>query len=208
MSRPAPEINNIVFDFGGVLVHFDPDSMIKKFLGHDANTLEIRNEVHSHPDWQLYDRGRLDRPTLMQRVSSRLGWDASQADALLQANLESITPIAGMPEFVKNLHDAGYRVFLLSNMPADFHPHFVETTPYWNYFDGEIISAHVDLLKPDPAIYHALLHKYHLRAVQTLFVDDLKENVQAALDVGMRAVQCTDAESCRGEIIRMLGLMT
>jgi putative hydrolase of the HAD superfamily len=208
MNRSASEIQNIVFDFGGVLVHFDPDTMIRNFLGHDVDTVAIRNEVHAHSDWRLYDRGRLDRAEIVQHISTRLEWTESKAEALLTANLESIKPIEGMATFVEELHGAGYRIFLLSNMPADFHPYFVETTPYWDFFEGEIISAHVDLLKPDPVIYKALIEKYNLRPAETLFVDDLAENINGALGIGMQAIQCLDPEACRQEIIHMLGLNT
>jgi putative hydrolase of the HAD superfamily len=52
------------------------------------------------------------------------------------------------------------------------------------YVDGELISAEVCFLKPDPRIFKALLKKYSLAAEECFFVDDMSANVEAALYLG------------------------
>ena len=92
---------------------------------------------------------------------------------------------------IRSLKEKGYRVYLLSNYPdklADMH---------WSRFsflkelDGYIVSAKVKLAKPDRAIYELLLNKYGLTAGECVFIDDRQDNVDAAIEVGMKGILFT-----------------
>lgn len=52
-------------------------------------------------------------------------------------------------------------------------------------FDEIIVSAEVKLVKPDPRIYQMALDALGVPAQEAIFVDDFKENIQGAEDVGM-----------------------
>ncbi len=72
-------------------------------------------------------------------------------------------------------------------------------------FDGAVVSADVGLLKPDPRIYQRLLTTFSLSAPETVFIDDLKANVDSAKAVGMEGLVFTAASSCEWDL-RKLGM--
>ena len=68
-------------------------------------------------------------------------------------------------------------------------------------FDGGVASCEVHINKPDPRIYKALLEKYHLKAQESVFIDDRLDNVQAAFRLGFAGIQMKDSV---GTLIRSL----
>ena len=70
----------------------------------------------------------------------------------------------------------------------------------FSYFEGKIISAIEKMVKPDREIYELLLNRYHLKAEESLFIDDLPANIQAAQKMGIHTVHFTDKEKAYQEI--------
>ena len=92
-------------------------------------------------------------------------------------------------EFVKECKEAGHNVYILSNWDPDSFTELQVMYPeFFNLFDGIIISGDVHLLKPDPAIYHYLVHRYNLSAKDCIFIDDLAQNVKTAQSIGMKGI--------------------
>ncbi len=56
-----------------------------------------------------------------------------------------------------------------------------------NYFDGYVFSAQEKLMKPDRRIYERLIARYILNPEESIFIDDLKANTDAAKKLGMLA---------------------
>ena len=83
-------------------------------------------------------------------------------------------------------------MYILSN----FHKESFETVSskheFFSYFDGGIVSAYHQCLKPDEKIYRLLIDKYGLKPEETLFIDDLAENVEAAGKIGINTIHITD----------------
>ena len=51
-------------------------------------------------------------------------------------------------------------------------------------FEGEVVSCEEHIIKPDPAINTTLTERYGLIPAETLFIDDRKENIEAAITQG------------------------
>jgi len=102
-------------------------------------------------------------------------------------NSQKLSPAA--IAFIKRCKKEGHKIYGLSNWdPESFvllkekHPHL------FDLFDGIIISGHVKANKPHPPIYHALLNQYQLEPHRCWFIDDQKENVEAAQKIGINAI--------------------
>lgn len=93
-------------------------------------------------------------------------------------------PIPGVNALARELKGRGYRVYLLSNAGTRFTA-YREAIPCRDCFDGEVVSAFVRQVKPDPAIYETLLTRYGLSAAECFFIDDMPANIAAAKDAGM-----------------------
>jgi FMN phosphatase YigB (HAD superfamily) len=61
---------------------------------------------------------------------------------------------------------------------------FLRTKEVYKYFDGEVVSCHEKVVKPDVEIYKILVDRYNLNPAETLFIDDRKCNVAAAIKEG------------------------
>lgn len=83
-------------------------------------------------------------------------------------------------------------VFLLSNT-NELHIRAVRKKyDVLDNLDGLVFSYEAGSLKPEPEIYHYALRKAGIAAEQALFIDDLAENVAAAIRLGIRAHQFSD----------------
>ena len=90
-------------------------------------------------------------------------------------------------DFLKELSASKkYRLFLLSNT-NDLHIKSVQNSlgdefynEFKNCFEQFYLSHEINFRKPDAEIYEFVLNENNLIADETLFVDDLKENTDAA----------------------------
>ena len=80
---------------------------------------------------------------------------------------------------IHDLKQAGYKLYVLSNMSSDFIA-YLRRQDVYAYFDGEVISCEEHVVKPMPEIYDILVERFSLDVSQTMFIDDRKENVDAA----------------------------
>jgi HAD superfamily hydrolase (TIGR01509 family) len=76
---------------------------------------------------------------------------------------------------------------------------FLRKQPVYKYFDGEVVSCEEHVVKPDAKIYDILTSRYSLNPAETLFIDDRKVNVEAAIARGWHGYHFnarTPKESC------------
>ena len=163
---------SIIFDIGGVLVDFDPKAYLVDRLCNAEMEEKVYDLTFGSEEWQLLDAGKLSR------------YDGNQR----------------MLELVRRLKNHGYCVYYLSNIPQDVLELLTERGVL-TQFDGGVASCEVQVNKPDPQIYKALLKKYQLKASECIFIDDRLENVQAAFALGFAGIQMKDSV---GTLIRSL----
>jgi 2-haloacid dehalogenase len=114
---------------------------------------------------------------------------------------ESITgQIDGTVELVQALKTAGYTVALLSNISTEKYEVLRRKYRFFDYFDSQLISAEVKLLKPDPRIYTLLLEQINRAAEDCIFIDDSAINVVGADRVGMTAIQFQSPHQLKTEL--------
>lgn len=104
------------------------------------------------------------------------------------------------------MKNKGYNVYYLSN-----YSHFnMSTAPevldFIPYMDGGIYSCDVQLLKPDMAIYELLCKKYELVPSECVFIDDRKENVEAARAFGMQVIHFKSYETADKQLQEFINL--
>ena len=83
---------------------------------------------------------------------------------------------------------AGYRLYYLSNIPSDVFHNNLEQRDFFPLFDGGIASCDVHLCKPEPAIYTTLMETYGLAYDESIFIDDSRQNAQAAYNLGITGI--------------------
>lgn len=199
-------MKNIVFDFGGVLVDWNPHHLYDKYFGSREKAEWFLNNICLY-SWNLQmDGGKPFAEGVAELQAEHPEW--SEAIAIYHTRwIEMMNgEIEGMASVIRRLKMAGYGVYGLTNWSAETFPMIRDTYPVFQEFDGIVVSGEEHLLKPDEAIYKCLLERYALQAEESLFVDDNADNVAGARNVGMKAIQFTSAEELERELKDVFGL--
>lgn len=205
---------NIVFDFGAVLFTWQPGTLLLQSFPERVQTLQeaakLSHQVFGHPDWHDFDRGVLTMEAVVERTARRLDLSVDAMGDLVRHIGERLTPI---PETVALLHLLHARrqtgrgvsgLYYLSNMPAPYARSLEGRHRFLGCFDGGIFSGDVHHIKPAPAIYELLETRYDLHAGQTIFIDDLKHNVEVAIARGWQGIHFESTAQLQAELMPLL----
>ena len=125
------------------------------------------------------------------------------AEQLVDRMLEGIEPEQRMIDAVRRAREGGTATALLSNSWSS-RQYWIDGYEPAELFDVVVISGEVGLRKPDPRIYHLAAERLGLSPAVCVFVDDFRENVEAAERVGMRGVFHEDPDRTIAELDRLL----
>jgi FMN phosphatase YigB (HAD superfamily) len=179
-------IKNIVFDFGDIFINLD-----KKLFAEELQKIHISQESEEMlPILQQYEMGLVSTDKFLTFFEERL----SVSQDKLKRAWNSI--LLDFPKerlrFIQNLSESKkYRLFLLSNT-NDLHISWIQKN--WGMeqynafkicFEQFYLSHEINLRKPNNNIYEFVLTTNDLAPKETLFIDDTKENTDAAKALGM-----------------------
>lgn len=181
-------IRNVVFDFGQVMIHFEPDYMVGQYVTDPADAKLLSEVVFDRAYWDRLDEGTITDEDVLSGCFSRLPerlWQS--AEDIYKNWIYHIPPMDGMAELVQELKDAGYSVYLLSNISRYFVNHRAEI-PVLSLFQKCIFSSDCGLVKPDAAIFKHLCDSCQILPEETAFVDDNPGNIAGATQFGIRGI--------------------
>lgn len=193
-------IRNVVFDVGGVLLEWNPPSVIAGLYPDPATQAVIREQIFEHADWLEFDRGTYSEDAAAEHFAKSSGLTADETRTLIRATRESLLPIEGTVKLVEDLADAGVHLYLLSNMPVSTFEYLVTRHRFFGHFKRLVISGAILLVKPEPAIYKHLVDETGIVPGESVFIDDLLKNIIAARECGFHAIQFSDPASCREQL--------
>ena len=94
-------------------------------------------------------------------------------------------------DFLQECIDEGHNIYILSNLDMESYEALSCMLPgFFELFDGVVISADVNVMKPNPEIYTYLLDTYNLNPEETVFIDDQQENLTVAQELGIFPIKC------------------
>lgn len=203
-------IRNIVFDFGGVLIDADLESVLQAFrdMGVD-NISEYLNLYRQNGLFLDLEDGTKNKDEFNEALRAMTGRnipDEAIASAWL-AIVERVDPnkLLYLEELRKK-----YKLYLLSNInPHVFEwaetPAFSELgQPIHHYFDKMFASYQLKMTKPSREIFEHVLRTAGIKAEETLFVDDGAKNVATAQSMGFHVYQPQNREDWRKNVSRIL----
>ncbi|MDO4941093.1 MAG: HAD family phosphatase [Erysipelotrichaceae bacterium] len=199
-------IKNIIFDMGGVLIDFDAEKFLDYYHPSLQDRLILKRNIFNSLEWAMMDRGTLDEEKMFEIVKQRIPTRLHELAYNLLFNWDKICePIIGMPEYVKQLKEAGYKIYLLSNASVRCMDDYWPKVKGSEYFDGQVVSADIGYIKPEKEIYEYLLNKYKLKKEECIFIDDRIGNVEGAHHVGIKSIVFQkDIELFKQELEQML----
>jgi putative hydrolase of the HAD superfamily len=179
-------IKNIIFDFGDIFINLDKEATYREMakLGVEIITPEMIQMYHD------YEKGLIETDFFIQYFIEKYAF--SKSDLILAWNAVLLDFPENRLQFLKELAASKkHRLFLLSNT-NDLHIESVKNSvgiPFFdefkNCFEQFYLSHEINLRKPDSEIYQFVLQSNQLKAEETLFVDDLQENTDAAKLLGI-----------------------
>lgn len=193
-------VKNIIFDIGNVLVAFGYEAYFKKF-GIEGDMLKriIRATVGNEA-WNEIDRGVLTEEDVLNEF---IKFDP-EIEKELRMVYEDFNGLLVQFDYtrdwIRELKAAGYKVFCLSNMSTKALRECAEVFDFISDLDGHVYSCDVKLCKPDREIYELIMEKYSLVPEETVFVDDLAVNVDAAKACGMKGIVFQNKEKATEEL--------
>lgn len=180
-------LKNIIFDFGNVIMNYNPDEILNHYELRPSDHDLLRKIIFESKEWNEIDAGKITEKEateiFIDRVPGKLKIKVKQIIATWPENVDFYEPVFN---YMEKLRQDGYKIYGLSNTGMQF-ANFVKNSEMGNYFDGYVFSAQEKLMKPDRRIYEKLIARYILKPEESLFIDDLKANTNAAKKLGMQA---------------------
>ncbi|HEU0137501.1 MAG TPA: HAD family phosphatase [Flavobacterium sp.] len=179
-------INTIIFDFGDVFINLDKEAAIDEFkkLGLDGPNEEL---IMLNTQ---FEKGKITEAEFIE------GFQKYIPDATIDQIRHAWNRVIGeFPlyrlEFLQLLSN-NYRLFLLTNTDAihiDRFEHKVGMSfsgDFYRCFEKVYYSFEMGMRKPEPEIFNHIINQHDLSPKRTLFVDDKKENIEAAKAAGLQ----------------------
>jgi len=200
-------IKAIIFDFGNVLIEWEPRYVYDQYFPNDPEGMErFLNDV-DFLGWNAHqDKGR----TFKEGVAD-LSRQFPHYSHLIQAYhdhwKDSIgISYTGTVEIMKQLKQKGYPLYGLSNWSAETFPYAQSKFDFFHMLDDMVISGMVGYIKPEPEIYEILLEKIGRPAQECLFIDDSLANIEQAHKLGFETIHFQSSEQLEIDL-RSMGLL-
>ena len=190
-------MKNIVFDLGRVVFAQDPQKSTDEF----KQFFSYVSQTPMPQFWIDYDLGLSSFDKVAEDLATYRNVEVGYARDMINLAISKQETITPTGRLIGELKKAGYRLYVLSNMSREFIDFLRQQEVYAN-FDGEVISCEEGVAKPMPEIYDLLLNRFSLDAADTLFIDDRKENVEAAARKGIQTFHF-DRNDYEGSCIRL-----
>lgn len=176
-----------LYDIGRVLLDFDFESSLSKLFPPGTTDAEKRLErllarkdefesgaihVDEYIDWALETLGSPATPDEFRHFWQRI-----------------FTPNEPMWQRVRQLHSSGHRLILFSNTNAIHCPWVFDFYPEFSLFHDAVLSFETGFIKPQPGIYQFAIDTHSLVPSETLYIDDLPDNIATGREFGFQCHQ-------------------
>jgi 2-haloacid dehalogenase len=193
----------VVFDLGNVLVRWNPRLLYEQLIPDAAELEQFFETVITH-DWiRDQDSGRTFADGIALLTGQFPHYEA-EIRAFWERWEEMVPgPIEQTVEILAELRDRQTPLYALTNWSHETFPIARPRFPFFEWFEGIVVSGEVRLVKPDARIYRHLLDTHGLRAEDCVFIDDSPANVAGANAVGITGVHFQSPERLREDLIQL-----
>ena len=197
-------IRFVIFDFGGVMVpktvkelylktaaafNLDPTSVRKVWKSLEGKV--SNSHITLGQFWQSMAEGLNVK-------------DAGKVERIWRQHVYTrVIPIQKMVQLVQDLKKKGYTVAVLSNV-SDLFSDFHKVRGHYKIFDSIFLSHELGMVKPDLQIYKHTVEKLGMKPEECVFIDDKKENLVPAKQLGLHTIQFQSVTQVRKELEKLL----
>lgn len=202
-------IDTIIFDFGGVLYKTpDTKKMLRwqKLLG-IAEDMEVTQLITNPSNSELFWNvmlGKLPEDEMWSLLGKRWHIPPRIGNRFLKNVMSKRRLNKPLANFLQSLRSK-YKTAILSNAGDKTRSTMEKVFGLHALVDEIIISAEEGVAKPDHALYEIALRKLNSKPENCIFVDDLIENVNAAIALGMNAILHIGNDTTIASLNAMIG---
>lgn len=185
------QLKNIIFDFGGVLIDWNPVYLYSKVFDKEEEMNYFLENICRY-EWNVQqDAGRplAEATRILQeqhpQYSKEIAMYYGRWEEMLGGTIEEHVKL------IKPLKQK-YGVYGLTNWSAETIPIAMARYDFFNDLDGIVVSGAEKAVKPDPKLYRILLDRYAIQADESLFIDDSYPNILTAQELGFKTIHITD----------------
>ena len=202
---PGHHIENIIFDLGGVLIDWNPRYLYSKIFKGDEEQMEWFLTNICTNDWNMeQDAGRsLQKGTDLlvkqyPKYTEEITAYYQRWEEMLYGEIKDTVLILNL------LHSLNEKkLYALTNWSAETFPVAWRRFPFLKLFEGIVVSGSEMTRKPYEKIYHILLDRYEIKAENSLFIDDNRENVDTALQLGFHGIHFKSPQLLKEEFLKL-----
>jgi 2-haloacid dehalogenase len=201
MTTSGRGVHAVVFDLGGVLIDWNPRHLYRGLFEGDDEAMEAFLGEVCTPEWNsLQDAGRPWDEAVAELVVRHP--DARDLIVAFHERWDEMLggPIEGMVEILRELQAGAIPLYALSNWSAEKFPVAKARYPFLAWFRDIVISGDLGTIKPDPAMFRALVQRAGIDPATSVYVDDSGPNVAAAAELGFAAIRFVGAGPLRREL--------
>lgn len=204
MKKPK----NIIFDVGDVLLDYRWQQMLKDYGLDESEAYRVGRELFDDPDglWHEYDLGVKSQEEIIQEFEQKHPKDAEVIRWFISHGEYMHVARPAIWKLVHQLKEAGYHLYILSNYPEILFKKHTQYADFMDDMEGMVVSYMLHVGKPERIVYQTLCDRYGLNKEECLFFDDRAENVQGAIDFGMRAKRVLSAKGLAVDLEELLRL--
>ena len=198
-------IKNIIFDFGGVLIDWNPRYFYKDVFTDIKEMEYFLSEVWS-PQWNMkHDAGYSfseithELQELHPKYRNEIEMYQQNWQKMIKGEISENTELL-------NTLKSKYRLFGLTNWSAEAFPVIYPKYEFFKVFEGIVVSGEEKVVKPGKEIYQLLLNRYDLLETESLFIDDSLKNIETANELGFSTIHINGTQSLKEQLIS-LGLI-
>lgn len=179
-------IKNIIFDFGDIFINLDKEATFKELA--KLGVSEISEDMMQQ--YFQYEMGLISTDDFINFFNEK--FSIPKEDLVFAWNAILLDFPKHRLQFLKELATSKkYRLFLLSNT-NELHISWIQNdwgmplyNEFKNCFEQFYLSHEINFRKPNANIYEFVLNENNLQASETIFIDDTKENTDAAEKLGI-----------------------
>jgi len=191
----------VLFDLGGVLIEWDPRYLYRTLFKEKGEMERFLAEV-CDPQWNWsIDAGKpfleaiREKQAQFPEYSEFIGFWYSRWKEMLRGE------IPGSVGVLWELKSQGTPLYALTNWSKETFATTRERFGFLDWFARIVVSGEVGMAKPDPRIFQLAIERCALDPQRTVYIDDNRANVDAALGAGLDAFQFTGAEAMRRALV-------
>lgn len=189
---------NVIFDLGRVIFDWCPGKVLSKLVAAQPDYPPSIIEITMSKVWQDFDRGLATPNDIADAFSAKYSRDS--VHHFIQISLQNFEPIPAGVNLWKRVREQGYKTYILSNLPFEFQRMISDKHPFLHEREGAVFSCDVGAIKPEKAIYEKIISQYCLKPNETIFIDDMEENIVMANALGITGILCQCHESVKNKL--------